>query len=476
MERIMQPMNRKSDSKNGQVKIEFTDKLITSWGGTAAIISRFLNKIKFKNVVEDCLPVKETSNNSTGEYSKVISLFISVLNGGFRFSHINYFDINSTVFRKCFNVSRFPKSSTGLTRYFNKYNKQSINEKLLSGIGLFFLPTLLKATGIAEDSLRFDSTVITRYGTQDGAKRGYNPQKKGRPSNQPQIAFLGSGYTVNFWNRSGNTSSSNGIIGFFHQTLSFIPWLKITRVLADSGYYNREFLEVLESQKMEYIISAPLYSNLQKLIYQHETWETVAPGIEVSDFDFMHSAESWKGNRRYVIVRQEIEKRPKASGKQLRLFEETEYGVSYRHSLLVTNNTKDSPYDIWNYYKPRANDEKIIDNLKDGFGLSAFNLDNFWATEAVLMTICLILHNLITYLIQHVIAEVGKNHKLRTIRMKYLIIPGQLGKNGRDYVLRLGISDPKRKSKFLQLIEKIELIFLNFNCNAVENSRQEIPA
>jgi hypothetical protein len=57
-----------------------------------------------------------------------------------------------------------------------------------------------------------------------------------------------------------------------------------------------------------------------------------------------------------------------------------------------------------------------------------------------------------------------------------LIIPGQLGKNGRDYVLRLGISDPKRKSKFLQLIEKIELIFLNFNCNAVENSRQEIPA
>ncbi len=107
-------------------------------GGTVAIISRLLNRIKFRNVLEACLPVKETSNKSTGEYSKVISLVISVLNGGFRFSHLNYLDINSTVFKKCFNVSRFPKSSTGLTRYFNKYNKQSINEILLSRIGSFF--------------------------------------------------------------------------------------------------------------------------------------------------------------------------------------------------------------------------------------------------------------------------------------------------------------------------------------------------
>ncbi len=134
----MQHTNRKSVKKNGQVKIEFTDKPITSWGGTAALISRFLNKIEFKNVVECCLPVKERSNNSIGEYAKVISLFISVLNGGFRFSHVNYFDINSTIFKKCFSVSRFPKSSTGLTRYFNKYNKQSINEILLSNIGSFF--------------------------------------------------------------------------------------------------------------------------------------------------------------------------------------------------------------------------------------------------------------------------------------------------------------------------------------------------
>ncbi|MFQ6116251.1 MAG: hypothetical protein ACE5NG_19510 [bacterium] len=42
-----------------------------------------------------------------------------------------------------------------------------------------------------------DSTVFTRYGTQQGAERGYNPHKPGRRSHYPLLAFVGSGYVVN---------------------------------------------------------------------------------------------------------------------------------------------------------------------------------------------------------------------------------------------------------------------------------------
>lgn len=38
---------------------------------------------------------------------------------------------------------------------------------------------------IKEDWLTFDSTVIERYGKQEGVKRGYNPKKKGRGSHSP---------------------------------------------------------------------------------------------------------------------------------------------------------------------------------------------------------------------------------------------------------------------------------------------------
>jgi hypothetical protein len=83
------------------------------------------------------------------------------------------------------------------------------------------------------------------------------------------------------------------------------------------------------------------------------------------------------------VVRQEIKRRPKATGKQLSLFQDDDYGKEYRHPLYVTNDHTASPYDIWGYYRPRANVENIIETLKDGFGLSASNLKNFWATEAL---------------------------------------------------------------------------------------------
>ena len=39
--------------------------------------------------------------------------------------------------------------------------------------------------------MNLDSTVLTRYGQQEGAKKGYNPRKHGRPSHHPLLAFLG---------------------------------------------------------------------------------------------------------------------------------------------------------------------------------------------------------------------------------------------------------------------------------------------
>ena len=39
-------------------------------------------------------------------------------------------------------------------------------------------------------TLDLDSTIITRYGNQQGAKKGYNPKKPGRNSHHPLIAFV----------------------------------------------------------------------------------------------------------------------------------------------------------------------------------------------------------------------------------------------------------------------------------------------
>jgi len=464
----MQRSQSSKRHKKGQVKIEFSPKLITSWGGTVALFSRFFDKIELRGLVEKIYPVRESSNNSTGVYSKLISLFISVLNGGTKFSHINYMENGLKIFERYFGVKRLVKSSTGITRYWNKYNRRSLTEILLQNISQHFLRPLLNNVGIKEDTLRFDSTVITRYGNQEGAKKGYNPTKRGRPSYHPQLAFLGSGYTVNFWNRSGNTPSANGIVDFYSQTRGFIGDIRIERVLADSGYYDRRFIRKLEEDNMEYVIAAPLYRFFQEIAHYQTDWTWVDDGIEVGEFRFSHRDERWGGERRYVVVRQVIKRRPKATGKQLSIFKDEDFGKEYRYSLYVTNNQTASPYDIWCYYRPRANVENIIENLKDGYGLSAYNMKSFWATEAVLMTICLILHNLVTVLIKQVLHTVDKDRKLRTLRMEYLVIPALMGKSGRDDVLRLGISNHNRRTKFTEALARLKDMKLIFYCNAVE--------
>ena len=122
---------------------------------------------------------------------------------------------------------------------------------------------------IESDWLSFDSTVITRYTDQEGAERGYNPTKRGRPSHHPLLAFLnGSKIVLNLWNRAGNTSSANNSIDFFECCYSRVSTLiKVNGVLADSGFYMESFIHAIESKGLNYVITAKLYSTIQREIY-----------------------------------------------------------------------------------------------------------------------------------------------------------------------------------------------------------------
>ncbi len=67
-------------------------------------------------------------------------------------------------------------------------------------------------------TIDLDSTVITRYGEQEGAKKGYNPKKIGRNSHHPLIAFISQTKMVaNAWMRSGNTSDRNNYSNFLDE-------------------------------------------------------------------------------------------------------------------------------------------------------------------------------------------------------------------------------------------------------------------
>ncbi len=450
-----------------QVKIQFTNKPITAWGGLATIVAKLLEVLEFRSWVESTIPIEEKSNYAKGIYEKVLATFLTVLSGGERFSHLSWWSHGIEAIKKGFGVHWLPRASSTLTRFWGKIYTQSLSEKLAAAARQLAI-TIIGWQGIVEDTLNLDSSVLIRYGNQKGAKRGYNPKKRGRPSHHPLLAFLGSGYVVNVWNRSGDTGTGQGAVNFFRQTLILLGEdFCVNRVLCDSGFYEIEFIEYLDQKHFSYIIAVPISHTIQREILQVKQWQKISKGVEVGEFSFQHYDPKWTHPRRYVVVRQSISRRPKALGKQPSLFEDLVDWSQYRISVMITNDSKSKPEEIWRHYRPRANDENVVKDLKEGYGFETFNMNNFWATEALLAMIALVFHNLIVYLNRTILNLNRPQEQLKTLRHKYFTLPGQLGSGGRKYALRLSIQERKIRAKVISIIRRISMISHSLNCIAV---------
>ena len=459
--------NNKSLHVN-QVKIQFTNKPITAWGGLATIVAKFLEVLQFRSWVESMIPIEETSHNARGVYEKVLATFLTVLAGGERFSHLSWWSHGIEAIKKAFAVPWLPKASSTLTRFWGKISTQYVSETLAAAARQLAI-TIIGWQGISKDNLNLDSSVLIRYGNQQGAKRGYNPKKRGRPSHHPLLAFLGSGYVVNVWNRSGDTGTGQGAVSFFHQTCMVVGNnFCINRVLCDSGFYTITFIEHLEHKGFTYSIAVPISHTIQREILGVPQWHTISKGVEVSEFRFQHQDPKWTKPRRYVVVRQSISRRPKALGKQPSLFQDLVDWNQYRISVMITNDAISAPEEIWRSYRPRANDENVIKDLKEGYGFETFNVNNFWATEALLAMIALVFHNLIVYLNRTILNPNRSQEQLKTLRHKYFTLPGQLGSGGRTYVLRVSLQERKIRAKIISVIRWIAMLTHRLNCIAVD--------
>lgn len=453
----------------GQVRITFTNKELTAWGGACSVLAKFLEQISFRNWVEANIPIEEHSPNAKGIYPKVLSLLLTSIVGGTRFSDLKGWMHGRTVMASCFGVKWLPQASSVLTRFLGKFQQKQAEQLREACCGLS--RKLLEAEGPCEDDLVLDSTVCTRYGKQEGAKKGYNPNKPGRASHHPLKASVGRGYVVNLWNRSGNTHTAHQVALFFDQTCRELPsTLKVRRVLADSGFCEEDFLKHLETAGHRYIIAMRLSDYVQAAIRQIGTWTPLDTGIEMAEATVRLS--TWKQERRMVFVRQHVPTRPQATGKQPTLFKELEEHQDYRYGAMVTNDEELSPAEVWRTYRPRAKIENIIKELKEGYGWHEFNVSSFWGTEAGMLLIGMVGYNLIHHLNRRVLkTDEECVCRLKKIRLKVLAIPALYGTGGRMPTLRLGVRDKRLKAQILYWLQRICRLDLQLsNRNAVEPS------
>ena len=194
-------MQKKSTTAGrvNKVRSTFTRRKMTAYGGFA-LLAAFFQRIGFAEMIESAVPIKECSPNGMGIYAKMIAYVGMVYAGAERFSHLVYLG-NKEVLAQVFGVSRLPGAATTLTRMFNKLRNIRVADVLSRNVWTY-LSQFIPWNTIREDWLTFDSSVIPRYGEQEGALMGYNPVKHGRPSHNPLLAFLNrSNYVIHVWNR-----------------------------------------------------------------------------------------------------------------------------------------------------------------------------------------------------------------------------------------------------------------------------------
>jgi hypothetical protein len=91
---------------------------------------------------------------------------------------------------------------------------------------------------------------------------------------------------ANFWLRSGNAHTANNFEAFLQETLSFFGDKKIGLLRLDSGFYDQKIFNYLETPEVniDYIVSVPMYTSIQRKISTIKPWLKLENGIEIADF------------------------------------------------------------------------------------------------------------------------------------------------------------------------------------------------
>jgi hypothetical protein len=403
-----------------EIQVEFTDKKVTAWGGMK-LMKNMLDGTGIKKFMES-LDLPEKGSNRGYEAIQIMECFwTSIWIGAGRFSHSAYLRYDR-VLKEIFGWKQAPSQST-YSRFFQKFSWKR-NTEVFVPLQKWFIDKLK----IKNITLDFDSSVMTRYGEQEG-----------RTSHHPLMAFIAETRMVaNAWLRPGNTVALSNCQAFIDETLELLKDKKVGLVRADSGFYAHDFLNYLEKEKqLNYIVAVKMYPTIKRELRALEGWIKLKDGMEIGEFEYQ--SPEWKTPRRMIAVRKNIEILPKATGKLL-LFDEPT--GKYRYSLYVTN--LDLPAEqIWLSYKDRADAENRIKELKYDFGLDSFCMDKFWATEAAFRTI-MVAYNLMS-LFRQIVLKSKSQATLSTLRFKCFALGSWISKHAGKTTLNISAIGEKRK-------------------------------
>ncbi len=403
----------------------FTDKKFTAWGGLR-VLEELLRNLGWEEVLAGAPLPQPGSNRGIDPVLMVKSFLVTIWTGGGRFAHTALVRFD-TALRSIFCLRQVASVST-FTRFFRRFGRKE-DEELFAHLSKW----LWNRVSGRSWTVDLDSTVLTRYGQQEGSRRGYNPWRRGKRSQHPLLAFAAEcRMVVTAWLRPGDSTANTNVENFFAEVLRvFGNRHRIGLLRADSGFCVGGFLEVVEAAGVSYIVVARLLGTVKRKLVGLQDWVELDTRTAVSEF--MYQAQGWSKARRLVVVRHRTE--DQVQGRTLLEV------PGYTYAVYVTNLSLPA-LQVRELYQGRADSENRIKELLQDFAISGFVSEKFWATETAFRLACWA-YNLMSLFRQALLGTASKQ-TLSTLRTQCFAIGASLGRSGHKTLLRLGLEGPRR--------------------------------
>ena len=426
----------------------FEAKSLTHFGGMF-LIQRFCQKLQLRRRLQRLL--KDAPGWTDYPPADLVLIFLYVLIAGLPRVHKTQILHYNGLFLSLVGLKKFP-NETALRRFLHRLSPTAVRQiaRLHDQLRaqLFGLPA-------PRSSLVFhlDAVVLTLYGKQQGARVGYNPKKRGRPSYHPLLCFEGHGQE--FWHgslRPGDSGVNTGARALVRVCLQKVPSTVARsriRLLADSGFFSGKLVRDLDQAGCGYIIVCPK-AKLYLPQAQKAGFEERSSGWAVAEFRF--TPRRWAVEHRFVMVRRPLPEDPEEA-QQLSLLKVGRFA----YSAFVTN-LKLEPWKIWKTYQRRANVEKSMRELLQYFSLNKIPTQR-WVANVAFLQLLLLAYNLVHWFKRVCLPEAYAAVTVDTIRNEFLVLPGKLTRHGSRNVLQLP-KDYVQRAIFLEAARKIEKLRL----------------
>jgi len=422
-------MHLKSTKKIGfkatKVEKNFTTEKLTSYSGLT-VINDYANHLGLFQRLDQFFSTAKHNATKVLNIQIFSAIIFASLCGINRLSRIAQFTEDPLV-RKLLGLRKGLDDSNIKTRLL-KLGQSGANN--LMEKSLRFTGNWVKKCGLSRITIDCDSTEQTVYGHQEGAAKGYNPKNKGKLSYHPLLCFISEMKIVlNSWFRTGSAYTSNGIVEFMKQTLAALPkTIKKIFFRADSGFFNGQLFDLLETNGHEYLVKAKLTKTI-KLVLESQEWIGTDSGTAVCEFEYQ--AHGWSKTRKMYavrIVKEYVEKE---------FFGKVESIPVYEYFCYCTNLKGMTAIQIHALYGERAECENWIENAKNQL-CAGQTITNDFHVNDILWQLSVMAYNI------SVLMRYDSDYKIwkqepKTFREWFILVPGKVVTNARKTIVKMSV-------------------------------------